>query len=65
MTEPAVTELRIRQAVRALLVTDADEIMLVRFEFPKGTVWSTPGGGLEPARTTSRHCTGNSSKRSA
>ncbi len=25
-----------------------DEIMLVRFEFPKGTVWSTPGGGLEP-----------------
>src|SRR4051812_44028371 len=22
--------------------------MLVRFEFPKGTVWSTPGGGLEP-----------------
>lgn len=43
-----MTELRIRQAVRALLVTDADEIMLVRFEFPKGTVWSTPGGGLEP-----------------
>jgi 8-oxo-dGTP diphosphatase len=43
-----MTELRIRQAVRALLVTEADEIMLVRFEFPKGTVWSTPGGGLEP-----------------
>jgi 8-oxo-dGTP pyrophosphatase MutT (NUDIX family) len=42
-----MSELRIRQAVRALLVTDADEIMLVRFEFPKGTVWSTPGGGLE------------------
>ena len=48
MTEPAVSELRIRQAVRALLVTDADEVMLVRFEFPNGTVWSTPGGGLEP-----------------
>ncbi len=40
--------LRIRQAVRALLLTPDDEVLLVRFEFPTRTVWALPGGGLEP-----------------
>jgi 8-oxo-dGTP diphosphatase len=41
-------QLRIREAVRALLVTPDREVLLVRFEFPTATVWALPGGGLEP-----------------
>lgn len=44
-------ELRIRQAVRALLVTDDHHVLLVRFEFPTRTVWALPGGGLDPGET--------------
>lgn len=40
--------LRIRRAVRAVVVDPADRILLVRFEFPTVTVWATPGGGVEP-----------------
>lgn len=40
--------LRIREAVRAVLITPADDVLLVRFEFPRGTVWAFPGGGIEP-----------------
>jgi len=43
-----MTELRIRQAVRALLVTPEQAVLLVRFEFATATVWALPGGGLEP-----------------
>jgi len=50
MTDPAPA-LRIRQAVRALLVTPDEHILLVRFEFPDATVWSLPGGGLDPGET--------------
>ena len=39
--------LRIRTAVRALLLDDRDRVLLVRFEFPRVTVWATPGGGKE------------------
>jgi len=46
-----VAELRIRQAVRALLVTPDEQVLLVRFEFPDATVWSLPGGGLDPGET--------------
>jgi 8-oxo-dGTP pyrophosphatase MutT (NUDIX family) len=40
--------LRIRTAVRALLLDPDDRVLLVRFEFPRVTVWATPGGGKEP-----------------
>jgi 8-oxo-dGTP diphosphatase len=40
--------LRIRQAVRAVLLTPDASILLVRFEFPTATVWALPGGGLDP-----------------
>ena len=43
-----MTDLRIRQAVRALLVTPDRSVLLVRFEFATATVWALPGGGLEP-----------------
>jgi 8-oxo-dGTP diphosphatase len=39
--------LRIRQAVRALLLDPHDDVLLVRFEFPTATVWALPGGGLD------------------
>ncbi len=46
MTDP-VKGLRIRQAVRALLVDPDHRVLLVRFEFPMATRWALPGGGLE------------------
>ncbi len=49
MTDSATpADLRIRQAVRALLLTPDSEVLLVRFEFPTRHVWALPGGGLDP-----------------
>lgn len=40
--------LRIRQAVRAVVLDPEDRVLLVRFEFPdSGTKWALPGGGVE------------------
>jgi 8-oxo-dGTP pyrophosphatase MutT (NUDIX family) len=41
-------KLRLRQAVRAVVLDQANRILLVRFEFPDGSVWALPGGGKEP-----------------
>ncbi|MEY3034479.1 MAG: hypothetical protein RLZ86_1101 [Actinomycetota bacterium] len=43
--------LRIRPAVRAVVLSPRPSILLVRFEFPAGTRWALPGGGLEPGET--------------
>jgi 8-oxo-dGTP diphosphatase len=43
--------LRIREAARALILDPEDRVLLVRFEFPGGTRWALPGGGLEPGET--------------
>lgn len=40
--------MRIRQAVRAVVLDPADRVLLVRFEFPTATVWALPGGGVQP-----------------
>lgn len=48
MTQPA-SELRIREAVRALVIDPEQRVLLVRFEFPTATRWALPGGGLEPS----------------
>jgi 8-oxo-dGTP diphosphatase len=40
--------LRIRRAVRAVLVDPHHRVLLVRFEFPDASVWGLPGGGVEP-----------------
>ena len=50
MFDPAPA-LRIRRAVRALLITPDAYVLLVRFEFPRRTVWALPGGGLDPGET--------------
>lgn len=50
--EPDLSGLRIREAVRALLLDPDDRVLLVRFEFPvTGTRWALPGGGLEPGES--------------
>ncbi len=50
MTDPAAG-LRIRDAVRALLLDSHQRVLLVRFEFPAATRWALPGGGLEPGES--------------
>ncbi len=50
-TEVPPDGLRIREAVRALVVDPDDRVLLVRFEFPLGTRWALPGGGIEPGET--------------
>lgn len=41
--------MRIRQAVRALVLDPDDRALLVQFTFRDGgIVWATPGGGIEP-----------------
>ncbi|MGZ4703099.1 MAG: NUDIX domain-containing protein [Ilumatobacteraceae bacterium] len=47
ITDPAAG-LRIREAVRGLLLAGDRRVLLVRFEFPTATRWALPGGGLEP-----------------
>jgi ADP-ribose pyrophosphatase YjhB (NUDIX family) len=48
-----VSELRLREAARAIVVDPDERILLVRFEFPKRVaegrrvVWATPGGGVD------------------
>lgn len=43
--------LRIRPAARALILSADRHVLLVRFEFPTGTRWALPGGGLESGET--------------
>ena len=42
-----------REAIRAILVTPAPEVLLLRVRDPAGgdAFWITPGGGLEPGET--------------
>ncbi len=49
---PLTAGLRIREAVRAVVLDPADRVLLVRFEFPDaGTRWALLGGGLEPGES--------------
>jgi 8-oxo-dGTP pyrophosphatase MutT (NUDIX family) len=46
------TPLRLRPAVRALLVDPADRVLMVRWAFRDGGgVWGLPGGGVDPGET--------------
>ena len=42
---------RIRQAARGAIIDPQERILLVRFEFPTGTRWALPGGGIEADET--------------
>jgi 8-oxo-dGTP pyrophosphatase MutT (NUDIX family) len=47
-----VSELRLREAARVLVVDEDERVLLVRFELPgRAPVWATVGGGLEPGET--------------
>lgn len=51
-TDDPTAGLRIRQAVRALILDPDDRVLLVRFEFPNsGRKWALPGGGVEPGES--------------
>jgi 8-oxo-dGTP diphosphatase len=39
--------LPLREAVRAVVIDDHGQLLLVRFQSPDGTLWLTPGGGIE------------------
>ena len=38
----------IRAAVRALVIDPDDHVLMVRLDFPNGSWWVLPGGGIEP-----------------
>ncbi|NKQ59373.1 NUDIX domain-containing protein [Amycolatopsis sp. K13G38] len=42
---------RLRHAVRAILLDEADRVLLCRFAYPDETIWAAPGGGVEPGET--------------
>jgi 8-oxo-dGTP pyrophosphatase MutT (NUDIX family) len=42
---------RLRRAARALVLDQDDRVLLVRFRFPHGDVWATPGGGIDDGET--------------
>jgi 8-oxo-dGTP diphosphatase len=50
-----MTEPRIRKAVRALIVDEKENVLLVRFEWEglsiPGGFWACPGGGVDPDET--------------
>jgi ADP-ribose pyrophosphatase YjhB (NUDIX family) len=46
-----MTEPRLRDAVRALVLDESDRVLLVRFEFPRWDGWATPGGGVNSQET--------------
>jgi len=48
-----VSELRLRQAARAIVLDPDDRILLVRFSFdhPEREVWAAPGGGIAEGET--------------
>jgi 8-oxo-dGTP pyrophosphatase MutT (NUDIX family) len=46
-----MSELRMRRAVRAVILDPAGRTLLVRFAFPDRVVWACPGGGIEPDET--------------
>lgn len=46
-----MSELRLRDAVRAVVIDPRDRVLLVRFEFAHWIGWATPGGGVDPGET--------------
>jgi 8-oxo-dGTP diphosphatase len=43
--------MRIRDAVRAIVLDPDDRTVLVHFDFGRRVVWATPGGGVNPGET--------------
>ena len=43
--------MKIREAVRAVVLDPDDRTVLVHFDFGHRTVWATPGGGIDPGES--------------
>jgi 8-oxo-dGTP pyrophosphatase MutT (NUDIX family) len=46
-----MTELRLRQAARAIVLDPDDRILLVGFDWRDTMLWETPGGGVDEGET--------------
>jgi 8-oxo-dGTP pyrophosphatase MutT (NUDIX family) len=46
-----VSEPHLRVAARAIVLDDADRVLLVRFSAPDREIWLTTGGGMEEGET--------------
>jgi len=46
-----VSGLRLRDAVRAVVLDPDDRVLLVRFQFPHAVMWAPPGGGVDPGES--------------
>ena len=46
-----MSALRIRRAARVILLDSEHRVLLTRFSFADGDVWTTVGGGVEPGET--------------
>jgi ADP-ribose pyrophosphatase YjhB (NUDIX family) len=46
-----MSELRLRDAVRGVVVDTDERVLLVQFEFPNWVGWATPGGGVGPGES--------------
>jgi 8-oxo-dGTP pyrophosphatase MutT (NUDIX family) len=46
--------MKIREAVRAVVLDPDDRTVLVHFDFGHRTVWATPGGGIDPGESDER-----------
>ena len=46
-----MSEARLRDAARAVILDPDDHVLLVRFEFPNWVGWATPGGGVDPGES--------------
>lgn len=46
-----MSELRLRVATRAIVLDEADRVLLVRFSSPNREIWLTTGGGVEAGET--------------
>lgn len=44
-------EVRLRRGVRAIILDDRDQVLLVRFQFRNESFWAFPGGGVHPGET--------------
>lgn len=51
MSEADLSGLRIREAVRALILDQDNHVLLAHLAFPARSVWVLPGGGLEPGES--------------
>lgn len=51
LSDGNLSGLRIREAVRALIIDPNDHVLLAHLAFPARSVWVLPGGGLEPGES--------------